>query len=212
MVGGGGMNPADPIVTRKALAAALGCKPSYINTLRAAGRVVLADDGKHYRLEATRRRIAETKDPSHQAVADRHTAARGAPLAGIGGAGQGADSAPAPIAAPAPAEAASAPDDAIAAVSPSFAEARAMREHYQAQQAKLDWQVRIGELIERKAAEARMHAGYTTARARAESWPDLLAPQLVAIDDEARIRGLLAEAVHLMLTELQRDLALVDGA
>jgi hypothetical protein len=199
----------DQAVTRKQLAAALGCSASYVNALRAAGRVVMADDGKHYLLAATRQRIRETADPSHQAVADRHTAARGAALALPGAAGQGEAAAPAPIAAPAPAEAA---DDAVAAVSPSFAEARALREHYQAQQAKLDWQVRIGELIERKAAEARMAAGYTATRARAEGWPDLLAPQLVGIDDEARIRGMLAEAVHLMLTELQRDLALADGA
>lgn len=195
---------ADRAVTRQQLADLLGCSKSYVNKLRGEGRVVLADDGKHYLLEATRRRIAETRDPSKRSAVDRHAAARGAPLALPGAAGQG-DAPPAPTAAQAGADAA---DEAVAQVSPSYADARARREHAEAQLRELDLRKRQGEILERAEVARAVDRAYTAISARLNALPDNTAPQVVGLDDEARARALLAEAVTLALRELSRDFAL----
>lgn len=197
------MTPADRPVTRRELGAALGCRPSYVNALRAAGRVVMAEDGKHYLLEATRRRIAETRDPSHQAVADRHAAARGAALATAGAAGQG-NAAPAPIAAPAGADAV---DAAVAAISPSYADAKARRENAEASLKEIDLRKRQGEILERVDVLAAADRAFTAASARLDALADQLGPQVIGIDDEVRARALIAEVVVIIKRELARDFA-----
>lgn len=68
----------DRAVTLAELARALGVRPSYVSALKRAGRLVMADDGKRALLEASRARIAETRDPAKAAVAARHAQARGA--------------------------------------------------------------------------------------------------------------------------------------
>ena len=195
---------ADRAVTRQQLADLLGCSKSFINKLRAHGRVVMADDGKHYLLEATRRRIAETRDPSKRATAERHAAARGAPLALPGAAGQGDAAAPAPNAAPAGADAA---DEAVAQISPSYADARARREHAEAQLRELDLRKRQGQILERDDVARAVDRAVVTAGARLEALADTIAPQVVGLDDEARIRALIAEAVLIVRRELARDFA-----
>jgi hypothetical protein len=196
------MTSSDRPVTRRDLAAALGCKPSYVNALRAAGRVVMAEDGKRYLLEATRRRIAQTADPSHQAVADRHAAVRGAALATAGAAGQGDAAAPAPIAAPADAA-----DAAVAAISPSYADAKARRENAEASLKEIDLRKRQGEILERTDVAAALDLAIVKLAARVDALADVLPPQVVGLDDEARIRAIVAEAVLIVRRELSRDFA-----
>lgn len=194
----------DRAVTRQQLADALGCKPSYVSKLRAAGRVVMAEDGKHYLLAATYRRMQETRDPAHQAVADRHAAARGAALAPAGGAGQGEDTARQPGAPSSPAQAV---DDAVAGISPTYADARARREHAEATLRELDLRKRQGEILERADVEAAADRALTAASARLDALQDIIGPQIVGLDDEARARALVAEAVLIVKRELVRDFA-----
>lgn len=51
-------------------------KPSYVTALKAAGRLVLTDDGKRVLVQASLKRIETTRDPSKAAVAARHAEAR----------------------------------------------------------------------------------------------------------------------------------------
>jgi len=189
-------------VTRKELAAALGCAAGYINKLRAAGRLVLAADGKRYMIDASRTRIAATRDPAHQPVADRHAKARGAPLAGIAPATPGATTAP-PTASPS--SAADAADEAIAALGPSYADARARRVNADAQLREMDLRKRQGQIIERDDAVRGLNLAIIAAAARLDTLADTIAPQAVGIDDEVRLRAIVAEAVLIIRRELARD-------
>jgi hypothetical protein len=192
----------DRAVTRQELADLLGCSKSYVNKLRAHARVVMAADGKHYLLEATRRRIAETRDPSKRPVAERHAAARGAALALPGAAGPGDGAAPVPNAAPAGADAA---DEALMRVDANFANAKARREHAEASLKELDLRKRQGELLERSDVLSAFDRAMVTLFARLEALADTIGPQVVGMTDEARARTLVAEIVLLARREVVRD-------
>ena len=59
-------------------------KPRAITQLKADDRLILTEDGKRVRVEASLARIRETADPSKAAVAARHAAARHAGAQGVG--------------------------------------------------------------------------------------------------------------------------------
>jgi hypothetical protein len=165
---------------------------------------VMAPDGEAYLLEATRERIAATRDPAHQAVADRHTAARGAALALPGAAGQ-RDGAPPPSQAPSsPAQAA---DETYLSGGQLYQDARARRENAEAGMREIDLRKRQGEILERADVEAAADLAMTAAAARLDALPELIVPQLIGIDDEARGRALVVEAVMIVKRELMRDFA-----
>lgn len=191
----------DRAVTRKELAGLLGCKASYVNALRAAGRVVLAADGKHYLLEATRRRIAETRDPAKLAVAERHAAGRGSALAlpGAAGAGEGASVPSQPPSSPA--QAAEAGGDRVGA---SYQQSRAVRERFMALQAKLDYERAIGRLLEATEVEHALSTTVTALRARLENLPEFLGAPLAAEQSEARCVALLRDYIDQALADLSR--------
>lgn len=174
-----------------------GVKPGYVSQLKRDGRLVLDDDGKRVRVAESLQRIADTRDPSKAGVAARHAAARAAEL--------GASTPTAP-------EAADPADDALDGLGRTFHEARARREHYQALEAKRAYEVAIGKVIDAREVANVVSAAMVTLRTRFESLPDLLAPQLIGLQDEARARALLAEAMEHALDEASRQFSALAKA
>lgn len=173
--------------------------PSYVTQLKGEGRLVLTDDGQRVRVQESLALVRSTRDPAKAGVVARHAAHRAT------NGGEGA--AVAPVAPPAAAEAAT--DAAVEAddESPSggYQHSRAMKERYQAMGAKRDYWLSIGKLMDAGEVEAAIAAAVTTLRTRLESLPDVLGPQLAAINDEAQARATLAEAIEHALDETSRQ-------
>ena len=165
-------------------------KRSYVTQLKAAGRLVLTDDGKRVRVAESLQRIRDSADPSKAGVAARHAAVR-----------EAAAAQPVPAAEP---DAALDLDDADSA-SGTYSEARARREHYQALSAKRDYEVSIGKLMDADQVCAAVASAATVLRTRLEALPDILGPQLAAETDETRIHAHLAETIEHALGEVARQ-------
>lgn len=178
----------------KEFAGIAGFRPGYITQLKADDRLVLTADGKRVRVAESLQRIADTRDPSKIGVVRRHAAEREA------GAGLAADSQETPRV---PTQADVEPiGDRIGG---QYQQARAVKEKYLAMQAKRDYEVSIGKLLDAREVEGAAASCIATLRQRLESMPDVLAPQLAAINDEPRIRAVIAETVEHSLSELARE-------
>jgi len=182
-----------PTCPQAEFARLLGYRRSYVTALKAAGRLVLADDGK-VRVAESIARIEATRDPSKAAVAERHAAARS---------GQGV---PAAACAPAP-EPGAALDDADAeTLTRGYQYWRERRERAAALSAEREHAEAEGKLLRTADVVAACGGACATARGALEALADTLGPQLAAETDEARCRALIAEAVELQLAELSRRL------
>lgn len=170
-------------------------KKSYVTALKQADRLVLTDDGKRVRVAESFARMKETEDPSRAAVRARHAASRTA------GAGQTEPVAAAPAGAPESGADKEGEDDT------GYQHWRTRNERAKAMAAERDNRVRDGELLEAGEVVAWASSATTTLRQRLEALADVLGPQLAAVDDEARCRALVAEAVEHALEECARQFA-----
>lgn len=168
-----------------------GYKPGYVTQLRKDGRLVLAEDGRAIRVAESLERIKATRDPSKAGVAARHAAKR-AEASTTTPEGQG--------------EGEGATDPAEPGGS-AYQDARARREHFLAKSAERDYLVSMGKLMDAGEVTATVASAMTRLRTRLESMPDVLGPQLAAVEDEARARAMLAEAVEHALAEASREFA-----
>lgn len=166
-------------------------KPGYVTELRKAGRLVLTADGKRVRVAESLALIASTADPSRQAVADRHAAARQA--------AESPDDDQEPTPAPTPEQM-------------KYQFSRAEREHWNAQAARRDYELSMRQLLPAAEVESAIADTVTQLRARLEALPDILAPQLAAEPDEAKCRTLLADEIEHALTELARGMGNIAKA
>lgn len=179
------MNTTPTTLTRKQFAEHLGVRPSYITKLGKAGRLVFTDDGRQVLVQESIRRIEESRDPNRQDVVDRWREARGG-------------------------EAQPAQDVPVPGQRVTHSEAKASKEFYLAENARLDYEERCGRLLERDAVRLVAADAAATLRAYLESLPPQLAPQLVNSDEE-RIQALLAEHMEVALTEMTQKLASIGG-
>ncbi len=166
--------PPAPYLTRSQYAAHIKRSPGYITQLAGQGRVVFTPDGRFVDVAKTTALIATTADPAKQPVADRHAAAR-------------EQASPGPYAAP---PAAQAPDNAAGS---SYQQARAVKERYQALDAKRAYEVAIGQLRDAREVEHAVATAFTELRLRLENLATTLAPELSVATDEARIRATLQD-------------------
>jgi hypothetical protein len=169
----------------------MGCKGSYVHQLKNEGRLVLTTDGKRVLVDASKARIAETRDPSKAGVAKRHEAERGAalqtgatfpPLAGEGDAG---------------AEGGEGGSPGLY----NFQDAKAKREHYAAEREHMLWRKEAGELMERAEVVSAFADAGATIRSKLEAWASVLPPQLAG-RDEAAIRATITDQVERVLNDL----------
>lgn len=157
----------------------LGKDRSYVTRLKQAGRLVMV--GSAVDVDASLKAIEQSANPAAAPVAERWGQYR-------------ADRDQQPTATvPAPAQqggtAEARPD-----IGGTYQAARAMRERYNAMQAKLEYERAVGKLIEVAAVRAAATDIGATTRAEVEQLPDRLAPELAAETDEQRIHALLSEA------------------
>lgn len=201
--------PLPAEATQAAFARLMHWRPSYVTQLKQAGRLVLTDDGRRVRVAESLARIEASRDPSRAHVAARHADARGEPAPATAPAAAAPE---APV--PPPPAAVEPPADEVEAREPgtwSYAEAKAVRERYQALAAKREYEVSIGTLLDAAAVRSALADAAVTLRARLEALRDILAPQLAPMTDEARIRTLLDDEFQHALGELARGFARAAG-
>lgn len=174
-----------------AFALRLGCKPSYITELKKAGRLVLTDDGKAVRVAASLARVSGTASPDKSGVADRHAKVRGAAMQ---------TSAPDTEADPDGEPAGAAGSDADGN---RYQRARAANEQYKALQSKLDYEERIGKLVDGAQVRAAGAEMGTVIRRRLESLPTLISAQISEADRD-HVFALVTDQVQQTLTDLAR--------
>ncbi len=185
----------------------LGCKPSYVTELRQKGRLVLSADGKAVQVRESLDRVRATASPEWDGVAQRHADARGGEL------GQPVAAAPAIM--PAAVDA----DDDVTAPSANAGgdkpvdddqlrtrRAKRMSAELQVANERMDYQKRIGKLVDAdqvRAAGAEMGA---TVRRRLESLPTLISSQ-VEERHRDRVFAFVTEHIEQTLADLERAFA-----
>jgi hypothetical protein len=178
-------------------------KPSYVTELRRDGRLVLTEDRKRVLVDESLQLMRDTADPARRGVALRHAAERGAPSASIGAEKPDASSTETAE------DEAGAADAAIESPNDSHARRRAKaladKEEALAAQAIRDYNQSMGKLMDVADVEEAIAQAGTIFRKALERLPDTLAPQLAAVVDEGRIRALLTDELHHVLTELGRE-------
>lgn len=171
----------------------LGVKPQAVTALRHADRLVLTPDAKRVLVIESQQRLAATADPSKAGVVARHAAARQAT------AGEGATQPSQGDTAP-PSESG---DDTHASV--GFQHWRERNERSKALAGERDNLIAEGKLMDAGEVAAAVAAATTQLRARLEGLPNVLGPQLAAINDEGQARAVLAESIEHALEETARQ-------
>lgn len=170
-------------VTQAEFARMEGKARSYITALKKAGRLVLNPIG-NVLVEESRARIAETADPNRDDVSSRHAAAR-------------QDSTVNP-------KKDEKPEEEETPASHDYQKSRAQKEHYLAEQARIQFERDIGKLVEKTEVAAAIADVVTTFRQHLENMPHRTAPELVGKDLDA-IRATLKQEIHGALAEMERE-------
>jgi hypothetical protein len=166
----------------------IGVQKSYVTALKKAGRLVFSDNGQ-VDVAASLARIAATKSPDKQGVADRHAQGRGAELpAGdvVEDEGEGAPE---------------------ATGNPDYQRARARREDANAGLAEIALREKAGSLMEAAHVESAVADAGVSFRMGLEGMGAMLAPQLAGMSDEASIRQLIDDYTEHLLRELSHRMA-----
>lgn len=162
-------------------AALLGVSRSYITKLKADGRLVMS--GNKVDVAASRILIAETADPNRDDVASRWAAQRASIPTAL-----------------------EEPEEESSPAAGTYADARARKEHAQADIAEMERDRQRGLLIERAAVAAAIEDIMTAARQTLEQQPHRLAPLLVGHDLDYT-RATLKQEINNVLADMARDYA-----
>lgn len=169
-------------VTQSEFSRIYGVGRSYVTALKKADRLVLDERGQVL-VEASIQRINETADPNRDDVAARWAAERQAT----------------PPAAPV-----EPPEDEPTQGGHDYQKSRAQKEHYLAEQARIQFERDVGKLVEKSEVEAAVGDLVTTFRQTLENLPHRTAPELVGKDLDA-IRATLKQEVHAALADMERE-------
>lgn len=170
----------------------MGYKGRYAYELAHAGRLVMAENGKHVLVAESIQRINETKDPSRQGVADRHAQERGYEVVGAAVVSEGNGEISEELASNV---------GAASADSYKFQDAKAKKEHYAALREENAYRKEAGELME--AAEAL--GAFADAAAKVagvlDAVPATVGPMLAGLD-QAEVMRILGEQMDIARTEM----------
>lgn len=172
------------IVSQSQFARLIGVARSYVTALKKAGRLVMDETGNNVLVAESKRRIAETADPNRDDVRTRWADQREETAA-------------------VDAEETAKTEDE----SPSghdYQKARAQKEHYFAEQARIDFERAIGKLVERSEVEAAIEDVTSVIRQALEQMPHRTAPELVGKSLD-QIRASLKQDIHAALSEMERE-------
>lgn len=167
------------LMTKSEFAAHIGKNPGYVSQLSNNGRLVM--QGKMVNVEASVLRIAETADPGKVGVVVRHQIEREQKQ-----------------------NTSHELDELSGKLGHQYQNARAQKEKYAALQAKLAFEKEIGLLLVANEAKMAVADGDVIIRNKLEAMPDILAPQLAAVQDENRIRAILIDYVEQLLGDISR--------
>lgn len=170
----------------------MGYKGRYAYELAHAGRLVMAEDGKHVLVAESIQRINETKDPSRQGVAERHAAERGYAVDGallVSGAESEKT------------EKSASNVGAESTDSYQFQGARAKKEHYAALREENAYRKEAGELME----AAEVVGVFADAAAKVagvlDAVPATVGPMLAGLD-QAEVMRILGEQMDIARAEM----------
>lgn len=175
------MNPQNQYVTQAEFARITGYSRSYVTNLKTAGRLVLNATGQ-VDVEASKSRIAETASMNRDDVAQRW----GVQRRNDEDDGAGLNDEP--------------------AAGHRFQSARASKEFYSAELARIEFERRCGKLIDKADTEDAIGEVFGILRQNLEQMPARLAPELVGKELDA-IRAIIKKAVFNYLTEMSREFA-----
>lgn len=184
-------------LTQAAFARHLNVRPSYVKKLKDTGRLVMVSDTL-IDVEASEARIRETADPGKVAVAERHAAKR------AGQAAAAMETKAGPRVDGQKMEK-TASQEMAEKTSSTYQQSRAVKERYNALQAKADYEAFIGKLVDAgvaRSAGAELGAMF---RAALEYWPDTIGPTLVGRDENS-IRSILMEHVENLLHSIEHQI------
>lgn len=179
-------------VNQAEFAALMGCSGSYVTKLKKAQRLVMTADGR-VDVEASRARIAETRDPNRDDVVARNAAARGAE--------EKSAAASKPTARDSDID-----EEAIV----DFQTARALKENYLARQARIDYEERTGKLVD---AENLAQAQFELARQVRDSMlaiPPRLQDILASVSDPLEVGRLLTTEIRQALESAAKQAGDLD--
>lgn len=184
------MTETPETLTRSEFARLQGWVPSYVTKLAKAGRLVFTDDGKRVRVAESLASIKATEDPNRDDVQARWQGHRE----------QAQDDEGDDVGTPQGGEGRT-PEDV------SFQNARARKEYYAAQMARIEYEKAVGNLVD--AEQVRMASANAGAiiRGLLENLPAQLAPELAAEQDEARVQALLVEHIEWLLMQISDRVA-----
>lgn len=174
-------------VTQSEFARMLGVGRSYITALKKADRLVINAIG-NVLVEESRQRILATADPNRDDVVKRWAAQRG----------------PSAVNPENSQKSAASPEPETAGDTHDYQKARAQKEHYFAEQARIDYERAIGKLVERSAVESAIEDVTSVIRQALEQMPHRTAPELVGKDLDA-IRATLKQEIHTALADMERE-------
>ena len=179
------------------------CKPGYVTHLRKSDRLVLTEDGR-IKVRESLQRIEDTSDPSKIAVAARHAATRAAnSSAAKASEGEGTDAARGAAVEPDGEAAAQAKDSSM------YQHWRERGERAKALSAERENAIAEGKLMSAEDVLGAVRTHYATLRTGLESLADFLAPQIVGIKEEIKVRSLIADAIEQKLAELSRQFSAI---
>lgn len=168
---------------------------SYVSKLQTEGRLVLSGDGKLVDWAASDALIGKTADPSKLGVQQRWADERG-PRVDDDDVLPGTENV-ASRAAPAANGTA-----AVAAPDSPFHQARAHREHYNGQMARLEYEWLTGLLVSRPRVEDAAHTMGRLLRDRILGMAPRVAPELAAISDPWELERRLTAALRTVLDDV----------
>lgn len=183
-------------LSKRAFADRIGVKPSYVRQLEIDGRLVLTPNGRAVLVEASKARIEATRDPSKQAVAERHAAERGAPAA----TGHAVP----------PLDDEEDGSELSGSALYNFQSSKAKKMHWEAEREQTAFRKEAGELMERSAVVAAFADAGATLRGQLEAWSTVLPPQLAG-RDEAAVRATITDQVEQLLRDLSDKFSRVTG-
>jgi phage terminase Nu1 subunit (DNA packaging protein) len=180
------------VVSRAEFARLMGVNKSTVTRWAEKGQIVTVSG--QVDVEASRARLQETGG-ARPDVADRHAQERGQEV-GAGGTAQSA---------PPPAQS----DDRVGN---SYQAARAVKEKYNALQAKLEYERQMGNLIPKEDVDSALKALGASVRARLDVLADQLAPVVAPVTDLDEVHAVLAEHHRAVLAGISDDLARQEHA
>lgn len=181
-------------VSKSEFAKIINKKPSYVTELIKYGRIVFDETGKKVLVDESLALIEESRDLSKIGVVERHENERAEKATQR----ESVENPSAPIG-----------SNEIVSINGKagsvYQHSKALREKYNALNAKLDYDKAIGKVLDADDVAKVVLNAATIVRSRLENMPDRYAPQFAAEQDPQRIKSIFIDAIENVLQEMSRQ-------